>query len=118
MATQAEVKTAIERMPSDFALRWHGDHLSISGTCETTHHLEAMAAAILVFRGCLPSTREAVAGDFGLDVPERPFIEQLAEFLGCAPAVGRERIMPVMPRQRGGLKRAEQKRADVIGIDA
>lgn len=63
-------------------LRWHGDHLSISGTCETTHHLEAMASAILAFRRCLPSTREAVADDLGLETKERPLAEQMAEFFG------------------------------------
>jgi hypothetical protein len=110
-------KSIIERMPDDFALRWHGEHLSISGTCKTTHHLEAMAAAILVFRGCLPSTREAVAGDFGLEPPERPWTEQLSELFGCL-AVQPGRAMPTMPRQRGGLARAAQRRADVIGMDA
>jgi hypothetical protein len=100
-------KGLLERMPRDFVLRWHGDHLSIGATCKTTHHLEAMAAALLVLRSALPSTREAVAGDFGLEKPERPFAEQLAVFLGCAPQP--PRAYPIMPRQKGGLTRAAQR---------
>lgn len=118
MATQDDVRSErgiIERMPGDFVLRWHGSHLSIGGTCETTHHLEAMAAALLVFRRCLPATREAVAGDFGLEDPDPPLAEQMAKFLACANHLRPQRMLPVMPRQRGGLTRAAQKR---IGIDA
>src|SRR5690348_5965410 len=104
-----------ERMPDDFMLRWNGDHLTISGTCKTTRHLEALAEAILVFRGCLPSTREAVAGDLFLDTPERPWSEQIAEFLGDTAGRG-GRSMPVMPRQFGGLARAEQRRGAKPGL--
>lgn len=103
------------RVPSDFRMHWRGDYVEICGTCETTHHLEALAECLLAFRGCLPATREAVPGDFGIEPSEPSYAEQLDRFLGCYTTPKSARLLPIMRRQKGGLTRAEQRQSERTG---
>mgnify|MGYP001584447611 CR=1 FL=1 len=72
-------------LPKDLCIQSAGDHFALSATLTTQREVDAIIGAIRIMSTTLPSTRKAVAGDFGMEPIKPPTFEDFCRQGGLIP---------------------------------